>query len=451
MNIPRLVIAGTHSGVGKTTVVCAVLAALQARGLRVQPYKAGPDYIDPSHHTAAAGRASRNLDSYFLTATRLRECFARSAADADLAVIEGVMGLYDGRGISDGEGSTAEVAGWLGAPVVLVIDAAAMARSAAALVLGYQQFDPSVRLAGVIVNRVGSARHAVMVKTAVERATGVPVLGCVPRTAEISLPERHLGLVLAGEQAPLPLAALAALAEEHIDVDGLLTLAGNVAPVASDPLELFPVTRRPTIARIAVAQDAAFAFYYQDNLDLLTAHGAELVPFSPLADAALPAETGAVYIGGGYPELHARALAANTAMLNSLRSMAARGVPIYAECGGLMYLAEGIVTAEGERFAMAGLIPGWSTMQRTRFRLGYVEVEPLRDALFLRPGMRLRGHEFHYSDHPAPDAACAAYAVHEPTERLEGFVNGSVLASYVHLHFGVDPGLAPAFVRLAAR
>lgn len=424
----------------------ALISALRARGLIVQPFKVGPDYIDPSHHSAAAGRASRNLDSYFLTRSRLTECFQRASRGADIAIIEGVMGLYDGRGVTDGEGSTAEVAGWLEAPVILVVDGAKMARSAAAVVLGFQQLDRRVNLAGVIVNNVGSVRHAEMLTTAIESVTGVPVVGAVPRDPAITVPERHLGLLMARELPQLD--TWAELGEGYLDIGRLLAIAAEAPDLPQARAELFPAAPVARRARIAIARDDAFAFYYDDNLDLLAAYGAELVPFSPLADDRVP-DAGAIYLGGGYPELHAGKLATNSAMFASLRSAAARGVPIYAECGGLMYLAESLIAPDGARHTMCGILPGVSTMQ-PRPKLAYVEVEALQDSLFLRKGVRLRGHEFHYSSLPRLDEDSAAYRMFTPEQRLEGFAVGSVFASYVHLHFGVDPGLAPAFIEMAA-
>jgi cobyrinic acid a,c-diamide synthase len=442
----RLVIAGTSSGAGKTTITVALIAALRARGMAVQPFKVGPDYIDPSHHAAAAGRASRNLDSFFLTKPRLMECFQRATRDADVAIVEGVMGLYDGRGVTDGEGSTAEVAQWLDAPVILVVDGAKMARSAAAVVLGFQQLDPRVRIAGVVVNNVGSVRHAEMLRAAIESATGIPVVGALPRDPAIAMPERHLGLVLARELPPTD--AWAGLAENYLAVDRLLAIADGAPALPEARVELFPAEPAPPRARIAIARDAAFAFYYEDTLDLLTAHGAELIPFSPLVDDRVP-DAGAIYIGGGYPELHAGKLATNTSMIASIRRAVANGVPIYAECGGLMYLAEALVAPDGARHTMCGVIPGVSTM-RPRPRLAYVEVEATRNALFLKEGVRLRGHEFHYSSLAESPANNAAYRVISPEEGVDGYASRNILASYVHLHFGVDPRLTPDFVALAA-
>ena len=448
-----LVIAGTASGVGKTTVTAGLIAALARRGLRVQPFKVGPDYIDPTYHTSVAGRSCRNLDSWMLPPGALLELYARAASRCDVAIVEGVMGLHDGRHGSGRSGSTAEVATLIGAPVLLVIDAARSARSAAAVALGFRQLDPRVDLAGVIVNNVASPTHERAVAEPIAGEAGLPVLGSLPRDPAWRLPERYLGLVPTGER---PLDAdvveqLAATIAERIDLDRLLAIAARATPPAPVGRSLVPDRPRPSRARIAVARDAAFTFYYQDNLDLLRAWGAELVEFSPLADDRLPPGTSGIYVGGGFPELFADDLASNASLLEELRRAARAGMPIYAECGGLMYLAEGLVDRDGRRHRMAGLIPGWSSLERSRLTLGYREVRARRDSPLLPRGAAVRGHEFHWSVlDRAPEAERAAYDVLGAEPRLEGYATDSLLASYVHLHFGSDPLLAPRFVEACA-
>jgi cobyrinic acid a,c-diamide synthase len=446
-----LVIAGTASGVGKTTVTTGVVAALRRRGLRVQPFKAGPDYIDPSYHTAAAGRPCRNLDAWMLAPPVLAELFARACAGADVAVVEGVMGLFDGRRGEHDEGSTAQVAKLLGLPVVLVVDAGGMARSAAATVLGYCRFDPALRVAGVVLNNIGSPSHYQMCRDAIEATTGVPTLGYLPRRPNLTLPERHLGLIptVEGPAGRAFFDELAACVAAHIDLDGLLRLA---APVREPPAPVaFPEQPRPPRTRIAVAMDRAFSFYYEDSLDLLRAWGAEVVPFSPLSDTRLPDRIGGVYIGGGFPELYAAELAANRPMHEVLRGAAARGLPIYAECGGLMYLGTAIEDFDGRVHTMVGLVPARSRLHGSRLTLGYRTVRARRPTPFLAKGQAVRGHEFHWSALERPPTAAEAVYDLEETGTVEGFATGSVVATYIHLHLGAAPGMAARWVDTCAR
>lgn len=440
------------SGCGKTTITCAVIAALRRRGLRVQPYKGGPDYIDPTYHTQAAGMPARNLDGWMLPAPRMLELFDRVAAASDVAVVEGMMGLYDGRADTD-EGSSAQLAKLLDAPVVLVIDAGKTSRTAAAIALGMQRFDLALRIGGVILNNMSSEAHRAWAAGPIEAATGIPVLGTFPRRPELALPERHLGLIPSPEHGAADdfFGRLADQAEQTIDLDRLAALARSSPPLRAAPTGLFPERPVTTRARIALALDEACSFYYEDSLDLLRAWGAEIVPFSPLRDAALPEGAGAIYIGGGFPELHAAALSANSPMREAIRAAAEAGTPIYAECGGLMYLSEGIVDFDGARHAMVGFVPGWSVMRTRKMSLGYREVTARADMPHLRAGDVARGHEFHWSvmERPLP-VATAAYTVDGDPPALEGYARGSVVASYCHLHFASNPRIAPTFVEAAA-
>ena len=449
-----VVVAGVHSGAGKTTVAVGIMGALARRGLRVQPFKAGPDYIDPSYHTAVTGRPCRNLDRWLLSREAVAELFHRAARRADVAVVEGVMGLFDGRSGEGEQASTAELAKLLRAPVVLVVDAQAMARTAAAVVLGCRTFDPALRLAGVILNRVAGQAHAEMARVPIEREAGVPVLGWLPRDPDLALPERHLGLIptVEGRTAQAFYDRAVAAVERGVDVDRLLRLASEAeGPEEAAPC-LFPPEPQPVRARVAVAVDRAFSFYYQDSLDLLEAWGAEIAPFSPLADAALPAGSGAVYVGGGFPELYAAELAANGPMKAALREAARRGVPVYGECGGLMYLGTCLTDGEGREHAMAGLAPLRTSMAGARLTLGYRTVRALRDGPVLRAGETAPGHEFHWSrPEGEPTADRAAYALEDRGGAPEGYQRGNVLASYVHLHLGSRPGMAARFVEVAAR
>ena len=452
MQIPRLVIGGVSSGVGKTTITTGLITALRGRHLAVQPFKCGPDYIDPGFLTLAAGLPCHNLDSWMLTPEAMIELFLHSSRQRDIAIVEGVMGLYDGRDGPQGLGSTAEISKWLKAPVVLLIDAGKMSQSAAALVLGYRQLDPAVNMVGVIANKVGSPNHLRLITEAVEKKAGLPLLGYLPKKTGLTLPERHLGLVPSAEKPELDdfLARLVQQIDETIDVSRLLELARAAEPLKlTEGERLFPQREPAHRTCIAVARDEAFNFYYQHNLDLLAAWGAELKFFSPLRDSSLPSGVKGAYIGGGFPEVFAGELSANTALKDDLARLANDGRPIYAECGGLMYLSQGIVDFDEHRFPMAGLVPGWSKMQKKRQRLGYATAEAVQDSVIAARGQKLRGHAFHWSNLPEPTAEQAAYRILEPAEHLEGFVAGpkaNILASYLHLHFGSEPALARRFI-----
>lgn len=447
-----MLLAGTHSSVGKTTVTVGLLAALRRLGVPVAPFKAGPDYIDPGLHALAAGRSSRNLDTWLLPAPALRGVLRRGARDGDVAVIEGVMGLFDGiRGTQ--EGSTAAVARTIDCPVLLVLDIAGMSTTAAALVLGCQRMQPGVRLAGVILNRVGSLAHAETTAEAIRTVTGLPTLGHLPRAPSLAVPGRHLGLVPAAEGGlpAVTIDGLADLVQERFDLQAILALANSAPSLPAEAERVIePVDVVGPPVRIGVAQDRAFGFYYADTFDLLAELGAEVVPFSPLDDDRLPQSLDGVYLGGGFPELYAREIAANVGMRADFAHLARRRAPIYAECGGLMALGQEVVTFEGEHFAGFGLLPVVSRMVRDRLTLGYREIEAVRSSALLEKGERLRGHEFHWSIADAPPAALAAYRL-LPDGPLEGYCVGSILGSYVHLSFAAESAPLARFVRSAAR
>jgi cobyrinic acid a,c-diamide synthase len=458
-----MVIAGTQSGVGKTTITVGLIDALRRRGLTVQPFKVGPDYIDPTYHTLAAGRPCRNLDTWLLPAKRVKTLFARAADAVDIAIVEGVMGLYDGYGYDDESGSTAEVAKLLAAPVIVALDAGKMARSAGAMALGYMQFDKDVRLVGFIVNNAASANHGRGVATAVEAATGLPVLGWLSREKSLHLAERHLGLIPTTEPGRWSEFARCAgeAVDRHLDLDRLLALARDTLPLSdTDGGDVQKPAYRANGDRpvIAVARDEAFHFTYEDNLDLLRNAGAEIAFFSPLHDEALPAQTGAVIVSGGFPEIYAQPLSANRAMHTTLRAAHERGLPLYAECGGLMYLTEAIVDAAGVQHSMVGLLPGCCVMGG-RLTLGYRHAQSAGDSWFLAEGETIRGHEFHHSQWEQPSTNLPpAYRLlprtGEGQPREDGARVGNLWASYVHVHFGTKPELARRFVdacRPAAR
>ena len=462
------IIAGTSSGVGKTTISIGIMAALRARGQKVQPFKVGPDFIDPAYHRHVTGRISRNLDCWMMGKRAVSEVYARAGAGADIAVIEGVMGLFDGVGRNGLEGSTAEIAKLTGAPVILVVDARSMAGSAAAVVKGFESLDPDVKIAGVILNRVGSKRHEDLLRQAVKRHCKAKVVGVMPKDDALDIPSRHLGLTtdVASILSKKFMRKLTAAIEGAIDIDALIKIA-RTAKRTKAPA---PVPVAGKKARLGVAMDEAFCFYYQDNLDLLESFGVEIVPFSPLKDGGLPEGVHGVYIGGGYPEMYARGLAFNDFVKHDIRVAAEMGLPIYAECGGLMYLTEGITDLESVFFPMAGILPTRATMLPKRKALGYREVEVKAEGTIFPAGKKARGHEFHYSEigsfdvknchsrpgfkHTGvnsggnPDLIKKSYSVRKPGEQkeeIEGYWKGSVLASYVHLHFASNRSFARSF------
>lgn len=448
--IPGCLIAGTQSGCGKTSVALGIMAALTRRGMRVAPFKSGPDFIDPGLHALAAGRPSHNLDTWMLPATALRALFSRACAGADLALAEGAMGLFDGRSPESGEGSAADLAALLGLPVVLVIDASSLSRSLAAVVQGYTRFDPALRFAGLVLNRVGSASHAEsLAATLAAHVPEIPLLGCLPRLEEAGLPSRHLGLVTAQDAAD-PLARidrLAAACEQRLDLDGLLSRLPRleITPPADPEPE-------PLRARIGLARDAAFCFVYEENLRLLRAAGAELVEFSPVRDRRLPLGLDGLYLPGGYPELSAFELSQNADLRREVLALSRAGKPVLAECGGLLYLLERLAV-DGQSFPMCGVFPFSAIMNRTRAALGYREATTTRTTLLGPAGTVLRGHEFHYSSlDPAPEGTDTAFRLSGSRGPLpdEGYVADATLATYMHPHFGSCPRAAASFVAACA-
>ena len=449
---PRVVIAGTSSGVGKTTATLAILAALRQQGRRVQPFKAGPDFIDPSHHRVAAGRLSRNLDGWMLEEDENRSIFTRAVGDADISIIEGMMGLFDGSSPVSDLGSTAELAKQLHAPVILVIDGSAMARSAAAMVVGYARFDPALRVAGVLFNRVSSEGHYTLLKTAVEQETDVVAVGYLRPDSELTIADRHLGITMAFEQPRACLYdRLAKAALDTVDLTRLQALANSCPPLPPSASPVLP--RQPQTVRIGVAQDSAFCFYYADNLERLEAAGGELVAFSPLHDLRLPEDLGMLYLGGGYPELHGAVLAANTAMKAAIRGFSEAGGTIYAECGGMMYLTNGIRDFDGRLHPMVGIFDADATMQPAGLTLGYRSIAVTQPCALGPTGLTARGHEFHYSTLTPKrplSYACALTDAQGLSTGCDGMVVNKTLGLYTHLHFGSQPKLAEALIDAAS-
>ncbi len=443
--IPRVVIAGTSSGAGKTSVACGVIGAVRRRGVRVQGFKVGPDYIDPSYHALASGRPGRNLDA-FLSGPELIAPLARHGSRAaELAVVEGVMGLFDGASGRGDLASTGHVAKLLRAPVVLVVDASAMARSVAAIVHGYRTFDTDVNVAGVIFNRVGSDHHEQLLREAVA-PLGVPVLGALRRDPVLSAPERHLGLVPAPEgerQASSALAALADAVGRHVDLEAIVALARTAGPPSGPAWSPELDSDTAAGARIAVARGPAFSFHYAENLELLAAAGAELLSFDPLADEELPPDAGALLLAGGFPEVFAAELEANAPLRAAVTEFAAAGRPILAECGGLLFLCRELDGRE-----MCAVLPATARMT-DRLSLGYREATALTATPWIDRGARVRGHEFHYSDVDTTGGERAWMLAARGRKRTEGIVAGGVQASYLHVHWAAHPELASRFARAA--
>jgi cobyrinic acid a,c-diamide synthase len=460
VSLPRVVIAATRSGDGKTTVATGIMAALRARGLRVSPHKVGPDYIDPSYHAAACGVPGRNLDPWLTGEDLVAPLLAHGAsrARADVAVIEGVMGLFDGAATPDGRGrgdyaSTAHVARLTGAPVVLVVDAAGMSVSVAAVVHGFASWDPGLNLAGVVLNRVGSDRHEARLREALA-PSGIPVVGALRRDPSLHTPSRHLGLVPAGErpasvEAWLP--GLRALVERGLDLDLLLAIARAAPGLHASPWSpaaqagagvTAPAGRRPVVA---VAAGPAFTFGYAEHAELLAAAGADVVPFDPLADRRLPEGTDALVAGGGFPEVHADGLAANAALLDEVRGRVTGGMPVVAECAGLLWLGESL---DGRK--QCGAIPARAQMTGS-LTLGYREAVALRDTPLLAAGARVRAHEFHRTVSEPGSGDDPAWRLADGSRA--GWASPTLLASYLHLHWAGGPGAAARLVRaaLAAR
>lgn len=444
---PRIVIAGTSSGAGKTSIACGLIGALRKAGHVVQGFKVGPDFIDPSYHALTSGRPGRNLDAFLAGPELIAPLARHGAAGADIAVIEGVMGLFDGVSGRGELASTAQVAKLLRAPVLLVVDASAMARSAAAIVHGFATFDPELRVAGVIYNKVGSDHHDQLLREATE-PLGIPVLGAVRRSERVAAPERHLGLVPAGEWEAGAREALEALAEAaagSIDLAAVERLARSAPPLEGPAWS--PEPPGPQVAaRIAIARGPAFSFHYQENLELLAAAGAELVPFDPLRDPSLPARTGALLLAGGFPEIYCAELAANASLREEVRAFAASGRPVLAECGGLLYLC-----AELDGEEMCGVLPARGRMTK-RLTLGYREALAATATPWLVQGTGVRGHEFHHSTiEPLEEGAPAAWSLSaRGATRPDGMVAGAVQAGYLHVHWAAHPTVAHRFAAATA-
>ena len=455
--LPRVMIAGTNSGVGKTTVTLGIMSALVQKGINVQGFKAGPDYIDPSHHTFVTGSASRNLDTWLMGNSACRELFERAAANADISVIEGVMGLYDGSIDSTGYGSSAHLAKILNTPVILVVNARGVAQSAGAIVMGFKEFDKDIQLSGVIVNNVASSNHYECIKKTIEDSCSVTVLGYLKKDKDIIIPERYLGLVPSAENRinSALYEKLGQMVLETIDNDRLLNAASSTGIFPDFNKSIFINKNDSLNVTLAIAKDNAFCFYYQDDIDLFETLGAKIKYFSPLNDRYLPDDIDGIFIGGGFPELYAAKLMKNESMRNSILEAHKQGVVIYGECGGMMYLLEKLIDCDDRSFKMCGVLKGTAKMENKRQGLGYVIADAVCDNIICKSGDTFRAHEFHWSKLlDIPHDNVFAYNTRKSNGSKSGFdglLNKNVLASFTHVHFSSNPKLAKNFLSAMAK
>ncbi len=448
----RIMIAATHSGAGKTTITCGIIRALSERKLKVQPYKVGPDYIDTSYHMLSSGSISRNLDEYILPAEEIKNIFAINSAKADISVVEGVMGLFDGYQADTDYCSSASMAKLLNCPVILVIDARAMAGSAAALASGFVNFDKNLNINGIILNNVSTKSHYVILKTAIEKATGVDVLGRLPKSAEVGLPSRHLGLVMQNEleDAEEKIQRMAELAEENIDIEKIIEISSKTTGFKNQR----QLHKKYDDLTLSVAKDEAFNFYYQDSLDFLSEMGVTIKYFSPLKDKKVPICDG-IYIGGGYPEVFAQKLSSNANIRQHIKELSDSGLPVYAECGGLMYLGESLTDTDRNEFEMCGVLAGKSIMSSSLKRFGYCTGEFIDQTILGKEGDCVRGHEFHHSVFET-DLKPVYMMKKEKADGTSdiwsgGYKVNNTFASYLHTHFCSDYKIAYSFCEAMER
>ncbi|SET24280.1 hydrogenobyrinic acid a,c-diamide synthase (glutamine-hydrolysing) /cobyrinate a,c-diamide synthase [Natronincola peptidivorans] len=443
-------LAGTQSGVGKTTISTGIMGALKKRGYRVKPFKVGPDYIDPQFHRFITDNPSRNLDSYMLKEKTIKRIFTQNITEEDLAVVEGVMGLYDGYGTEKDQGSSAHVAKILDLPVVLVIDGSGTSTSGAAMVLGYKLYDAKVNIQGIIINNLSGERHYLLLKEAIERDTGIKCIGYLKKNKNIQLKSRHLGLIPCGEVPALQekVDEVVAMIEETIDLEALVRLSGKIAVESYLEEGSKPLERKITIA---FAYDDAFNFYYQDNLDLLKELGCHLISFSPLKDKELPEEIDGIYIGGGFPEVFAKELEENKSMRRDIYQKALEGVPIYGECGGFMYLTKGIKTFDGEYHEMAGIFDAASEMTNRLQRFGYCEVEIKESSSFFERPFKIKGHEFHRGIIKSNNNNSSYHVKKTRKGEIQdswdcGLEKYNCLGAFPHIHFYSNPSFVKGFL-----
>ncbi len=450
---PRLLIGGAHSGVGKTSVTLALVHALKRRGLKVRAFKVGPDFLDPTYLKLASGHDCYNLDGWMMGQEYVKTIFEQTTAGYDIAIIEGVMGLFDSSSPDSLDGSSAQIAQWLQAPVALVANAGGVARSFAALATGFDNFEQDVNISGVIANHCGSKNHADLLAQVLSMNNAPPLMGGILKGAFPKLEKRHLGLVTANSEMldEHALGQLADAIEQSVNLEKLISMAKSAPSIPSGEYERTEPCNSIK-GRLGIAYDRLFHFYYPDNLHALEDQGIEIVRFSPLNDDQLPEGLDAAYFGGGYPETMPEELAMNRGMIDSINGFYKSGRPIYAECGGLIYMSQGVEDLEGRRHPFAGVLPSWCKMSDKFSSLGYVEAELKNDSLFGQRGVKLRGHKFHYSfllDAPESDPDWdTVYTLTRPRTgktQVEGYQKGSALISYAHLHFASKPGAAEWF------
>lgn len=448
-NFPRIIIAATQSGSGKTTIVSGILAALKNRGLKVQSYKIGPDYIDPGFHEISSGKPSHNLDSWLVGKEKIADIFLSNFGDSDIAIIEGVMGLFDGG--KNGISSTAEIAKILNSPVVLVIDAKSMGTSAAAIALGFREFDKSLNFSGVILNRIGSESHKKIIFDALDKI-GIKNFGAIKRDENFILPERHLGLIPTAENNFSEIIKKISVAvENQIDLENLINLAKNSPPLEKN---FFPLRTENYKLRIAVAKDAAFNFYYEESLRVLENFGAKIIFFSPLQDKFLPKNIDGLILGGGFPEIFAEQLENNKSMRNSIKNFAENNFPIFAECGGYMYLMKSIKNFDGKIFEMCGIIPNSAKMTEKLQMVGYVEATLQRNCLIGKIGEKIHAHEFHFSvetENLSEKNIFHCEKIRTGKNYFAGYAEKNIFASYLHIHFAGYPDVAKNFIETCVK
>jgi cobyrinic acid a,c-diamide synthase len=450
MGIPRIIIAGTQSGVGKTTIATGIMGALKKAGYTVQGFKVGPDYIDPSYHTAVTGRLTENLDTWLVPKTQIREVFNQTTKDVDVAVIEGVMGLFDGLSGVDETGSTSQIAKLLNCPVLLVIDVHNTVRSAAAVAAGFKNFDPNVKVTGVILNNVAGEVHANWCKDAIEKI-GLPVVGWLPVNKKITMPERHLGLIPTPEKNEASVyQEIIQFIEERLNISQIYELAktAGALPEFEENKEKQPPKQEAPV-KIGVAFDEAFNFYYPSNLNLLSQLGAEIVRFSPIHDKTIPQDVSGLYIGGGFPEMFLRQLEANQSLRKSIQQAINTGMPVYAECAGLMYLTKTVADFDGKTYEMVGALDGNTKMTDSTL-VTYSEAKVIRSNILSEADATIRGHEFHNSviTKIPPDAEFAYQMLMGEgiKDKKDGWIKNNTLASYVHIQFAQNGEIAQSFI-----